>query len=387
MGLEERKAVDQFQKEHFCQIEQNIQDEFGSKIELEVDWKSISAQGLYSNSFDNWQKVYFQPVIHALKAVKVDNLAIEALKTKITKLKFCCSGNKFCAMPDYKNGILTVDDRVVNVDSLNDRAQKIQQKLEIVIEARTSESPEDKVAKSIQRLPAASIKNILMVLYHLKKRSFKEPSISIPKITLYLHSGAIHGLLMDYDLKNSLLMFDQRAMELSYIDTHSIYNITIHLDHIFDKNLHVVDRGNFLKAKGEVIKSLSFSKIKMNPAIIPGRLTVKRQALKFEETLTKKLEKNVNIIFPWPDLPDTDDATISISLLISTLEEMLFKIIDEELGLAAIKEKIENIKFQITDKTDAILEGSTFIIYLAKDENNIQYLSKDALGKKINDLL
>ena len=47
MGLEERKAVDQFQKEHFGQIEQNIQNEFGSKIELEVNWDSITAQGLY----------------------------------------------------------------------------------------------------------------------------------------------------------------------------------------------------------------------------------------------------------------------------------------------------------------------------------------------------
>ena len=83
----------------------------------------------------------------------------------------------------------------------------------------------------------------------------------------------------------------------------------------------------------------------------------------------------------------TDEATVSISLFISMFEEVLFGIISEEVGLATIKEKIENIKIQIADKAEVIGNGANIIISVIKNENDIQYLTKDGLNNQLNNIL
>jgi len=102
-------------------------------VPLEINWEQL-AKDSYADGYDeNWRKVYFQPVLDALKSICRDDLGKEALKDGLKKIVFCNTKDTYSAdaAVSFTGGELTIDhDPCTNVDYVKDRADAVQKSLE-----------------------------------------------------------------------------------------------------------------------------------------------------------------------------------------------------------------------------------------------------------------
>jgi hypothetical protein len=93
-----------------------------------VNWDSLAIEDyahLYEEAFT---QVYFRPLLGAIKAINIDDLGQEALKTGLKQVLLENSGSSW---PTFEAGVLTLPfDSVANLDAWSDRQQSIQTILE-----------------------------------------------------------------------------------------------------------------------------------------------------------------------------------------------------------------------------------------------------------------
>jgi hypothetical protein len=128
MGLAERRAVKTFAEGKYLQLKQEIDVAAGFEVAIEVNWDTLAMEDyahLYEEAFN---QVYFRPLIAAIKAINIDNLGQEALKTGLKQIVIENSGSSW---PTFQTGVLTLPfDSVANLDDWLDRSQSIQNILE-----------------------------------------------------------------------------------------------------------------------------------------------------------------------------------------------------------------------------------------------------------------
>jgi hypothetical protein len=128
MGLAERRAVKTFSEGTFPQIKQDIDKAAGFDLPMDVNWDSLAADDyahLYEEAFP---KVYFRPLIDAIKAIAIDDLGKEALQSGLKKVVIEDSGSSW---PTFQSGVLTLPFyAVANLDAWMDRKKEIQKVLE-----------------------------------------------------------------------------------------------------------------------------------------------------------------------------------------------------------------------------------------------------------------
>jgi hypothetical protein len=128
MGLAERRAIKAFTEGSFLKFKQEIDTVTGFEVPMEVNWDSIATEGygeLYEKAFS---KVYFQPLIEALKAIAIDDLGRDALKEGLKKIAIEDSGSSY---PTFEFGVLTLRYyAVANLDDWMERKKSIQTELE-----------------------------------------------------------------------------------------------------------------------------------------------------------------------------------------------------------------------------------------------------------------
>lgn len=133
MGLVERRAAKEFETKRFPQIKKEIDEAAGFEVPLEIKWDTLSIDGESQHYDTNWPKVYFQPLVQALKGITFDDMGKDALKAGLKKVEIqnvsgASSGN---AMVSFKDGVLVLDHKPhTNVDNVSERAKSIQQLLE-----------------------------------------------------------------------------------------------------------------------------------------------------------------------------------------------------------------------------------------------------------------
>ena len=78
MGLAERRAVKAFQDNQYPEFKRQIDEAAGFDLPIEVHWDSLSTNGEgYANILeDTLAKVYFIPLVDALKAITIDEAAL-----------------------------------------------------------------------------------------------------------------------------------------------------------------------------------------------------------------------------------------------------------------------------------------------------------------------
>ena len=88
MGLAERRAVKAFQDNKYPEFKRQIDEAAGFDLPVEVHWDSLSTNGEgYANILeDTLAKVYFIPLVDALKAITIDDMGKEALKAGLAKV-------------------------------------------------------------------------------------------------------------------------------------------------------------------------------------------------------------------------------------------------------------------------------------------------------------
>jgi len=133
MGLAERRATKTFQDKSFPALKADIEKMAGFPVALEINWEQLAKES-YADSFEeSWRKVYFVPVLDALKSICRDELGKEALKAGLKKIVFCNTKDTYSAESaiSFTGGELTIDhDPCTNVDYVKDRADVVLKVLE-----------------------------------------------------------------------------------------------------------------------------------------------------------------------------------------------------------------------------------------------------------------
>ena len=133
MGLAEKRVIKSFQDEKFNQINEEINTIVGKKLEIDVNWESIAEEGM-SNMYDEaWSKVYFNPLISALKNICSDDMGKEAIsenldKVVISNIEGTSNSSRWSKLNDKT---LVLDhEPITNMDYEKDRADSLQKELE-----------------------------------------------------------------------------------------------------------------------------------------------------------------------------------------------------------------------------------------------------------------
>lgn len=133
MGLAERRATKDFQDKSLPQLKAEIEKLAGFAIPIEINWEQL-ARDDYGDSYDeNWKKVYFQPLINALKKVTRDQMGKDAVKSGLKKIILCNTRGAYSAESaiTFAGGEVTIDhDPASNVDYIDDRTDHLVKILE-----------------------------------------------------------------------------------------------------------------------------------------------------------------------------------------------------------------------------------------------------------------
>jgi hypothetical protein len=128
MGLAERRAVKAFSEGKYLQLKQEIDTAAGFDVPIEVNWDSLAVDDyahLYEEAF---YKVYFRPLLDAIKAIGIDDLGKAAVKSDLKRVVIEDSGS---SCPTFQSGVLTLKyHAVANLDDWMDRKKEIQSVLE-----------------------------------------------------------------------------------------------------------------------------------------------------------------------------------------------------------------------------------------------------------------
>lgn len=133
MGIAERRATKDFQDRALPALKEQIEKLAGFPVEIDINWNQLAKEGVADRYLENWKKVYFTPVIDALKSVGRDEMGREALKEGLKKISFSNSSDKYNADAaiSFVSGELTIDhDPDCNVDYVTDRADHVKKVLE-----------------------------------------------------------------------------------------------------------------------------------------------------------------------------------------------------------------------------------------------------------------
>ncbi|MBK7538714.1 MAG: hypothetical protein IPI49_25780 [Myxococcales bacterium] len=128
MGLAERRATKEFQEKVLPALRAELDKLAGRPLELEINWDQLAKEDHGESYSESWRKVYFQPVITALKSITRDDLGKEAIQQGLRKLVLCNSRGAYSADSaiSFVAGELTIDhDPCTNVDYVDERADYI----------------------------------------------------------------------------------------------------------------------------------------------------------------------------------------------------------------------------------------------------------------------
>lgn len=129
MGLLERRAMAKFETETFPKLHARINDAAGFEVPITVKWDTLAEEGyadLYAEAFD---KVFFKPLLDAIKGVCVDDMGREALRDGLKSVKIQGASSEVT----FNKGTLSLSyNPVANLDEpdVKDRAKTIQSILE-----------------------------------------------------------------------------------------------------------------------------------------------------------------------------------------------------------------------------------------------------------------
>lgn len=128
MGLAERRAIKNFQDNHFPKLKEAVHGAAGFPVEIDVDWESLAVADSSQHYDEAFTKVYFEPLTAALKNITIDDLGREALKAGLKKVKIKDEGSSW---PSFEAGVLTLKFyAVANLDYGDERRKAIQDILE-----------------------------------------------------------------------------------------------------------------------------------------------------------------------------------------------------------------------------------------------------------------
>jgi len=126
MGLTERRATLEFQTALYPDLKKQIDDAAGFEVPMEINWDSLAEPNEARLYNEYWTKIYFEPFIAALKSLCADDLGKQAVKETLKKVEVLRTGQYYDGKGfSCEGGVLKLDDKLVNVDHVQDRTDAI----------------------------------------------------------------------------------------------------------------------------------------------------------------------------------------------------------------------------------------------------------------------
>lgn len=116
LGLAEKASAALFQKTVFPRLRGELQRAIGFELPIEVDWGSLTVDGIASELEAAWTAVYFTPLREALVDVGQDELGREAARAGLKRVVIRNSRENESARgwATLKDGVLTLDHHPLN---------------------------------------------------------------------------------------------------------------------------------------------------------------------------------------------------------------------------------------------------------------------------------
>lgn len=133
MGLAERRAAKDFETKRFPQFKKDVDAAAHFEVPIEVRWDTLSVEGQSHLYDESWSKVYFTPLIEALKNITIDDMGKDALKSNLKKIVIQNTNGTYYGdrWAHLQDGVLTLDhEPCTNVDDIKDRTDGLTQLLE-----------------------------------------------------------------------------------------------------------------------------------------------------------------------------------------------------------------------------------------------------------------
>lgn len=132
MGLAERRGVERFKNDDYPGWKSRIDEAAGFEVPVEVAWEELGVADYADSYAEFFPKVYFQPLVDALRAVTVDDLGKGALREGLSKIVIRNEGGFYSTSGiSFTDGVLTFDHQPhANVDYGEERAKGLQRTLE-----------------------------------------------------------------------------------------------------------------------------------------------------------------------------------------------------------------------------------------------------------------
>lgn len=128
MGLQERRAVKTFQDGSYQSLTNEINTLAGYPLEFDINWDTLALEE-YTHLYDEgFTKVYFTPLINALKEITADDMGKEALKEALKKVVIKNEAGNYYGSTAYafNGGVLTIDHQPFsNIDNITERSEEL----------------------------------------------------------------------------------------------------------------------------------------------------------------------------------------------------------------------------------------------------------------------
>jgi hypothetical protein len=128
MGLAERRAIKDFEDNHYPALKAQIDQTVGTEVELVADWEAIVAvSGLRVEKYTEFLSgVFLIPIHKAFEQICSDDMGKEALGSALKKIELMNSDTHLESRgKKFENGVLTIDQKLTNVDAQYDRVKSI----------------------------------------------------------------------------------------------------------------------------------------------------------------------------------------------------------------------------------------------------------------------
>lgn len=131
-GLKEKRAIKDFQEKSYPKLKKEIDGAAGLDVPIEVDWNSIAVKDYAHLYEEGFTKVYFTPLLEALKEICADDMGKSALKNALKKVVIKNSSDSFSPSKfTFSEGVLVIDHSpTTNLGDTKDRTAKIVKLLE-----------------------------------------------------------------------------------------------------------------------------------------------------------------------------------------------------------------------------------------------------------------
>lgn len=134
MWLAEKRIVKQYQDEYLPKIQETIHNLAGVEIPLEVEWDKLPREGSASYLQEWLEKVYFSPIVEALKSICIDEMGKKAISIGVKNIHITNTEND--PNPEsqviyFKEGTLFINQMLSNLDAdYESRIKEIREALE-----------------------------------------------------------------------------------------------------------------------------------------------------------------------------------------------------------------------------------------------------------------